>query len=375
MAKDYYAVLGVSRSASQEDIKQAYRKLSKELHPDKHPSTGLPAGRQGSGQAKIEAEKKFKEVNEAYEVLGNPDKRKRYDQFGEAGTQQGFGGGGGSTGGPFGGFDFSGFTGGGSGGFADMFESFFNGGSGATRAERSADLETEVEVALADVVNDQEMTLNLKKQISCEECSGSGAEKGAALITCRECAGTGQVTRVAQSFFGQIQQRTVCPRCRGSGNVPERPCKHCKGEGRLAGKAAVHVKIPAGIADGQTLRLRGQGDAGRQGQPSGDLYVRVRVREDARFERENEHTRSTLTLLALDAILGTEIPVETPQGRVTLKIPEGTQPGQVFRMKGKGLPVLNGSRIGDHYIEVNVEIPKKLSREERKILEEWKKIR
>ncbi|MBI3331506.1 molecular chaperone DnaJ [Candidatus Peregrinibacteria bacterium] len=359
MAKDYYSVLGLSKDASQDDIKKAYRQLSKELHPDKHPSTG-------SVQAKKDAESKFKEVNEAYEVLSNPEKKQMYDQFGTADKQQaGFGAGG------FGGFDFSGFSGQGSP-FGDIFESFFGGGRGGPREEKGTDLEVEITIDFADVVTGATKKLSLRRQRACETCKGSGAKPGSKVVTCSECGGTGQVTRSAQSFFGTIQQRFVCPRCKGSGKVPEEPCGTCKGEGRVSETSTIEVKVPSGIHDGQTLRLRGEGDAGRTGTAAGDLYVHIRVRPDPRFERDGDDIRTETPLSAVDAILGTEIPIETVHGAVTLKIPEGTQPHQIFRLKGKGLPVLNSSRFGDHYVTVDVEIPKKLSRAERKLVEEWK---
>ena len=358
MAKDFYAVLGLSKSASSEDIKKAYRTLSKELHPDKH-------------KGEKEAERKFKEVNEAYEVLGNPEKKKRYDQFGSAdGMGGGFGGGGN------GGFDFSGFQN--AGGFGDIFESFFGGGggsAGAGREERGADKEIELTIHFADVVTGLQQKISLRRLRTCATCKGSGAQPQSKVVTCQECSGTGQITRSAQSFFGTIQQRFVCPKCRGAGRIPESPCGTCRGEGRVGDTSEVEVNIPSGIDDGQTLRLRGEGDAGRAGTHAGDLYVHIRVRPDPRFERDGSDVRSVSSLPALDAILGVELSVETVHGPVTLKIPDGTQPDQVFRLKGKGLPVLHSQKTGDHYVTVRVEIPKKLSHEERKILEEWNKVR
>lgn len=354
MAKDFYAVLGLSKHASADDIKKAYRQMSKESHPDKH-------------KGDKEAERKFKEVNEAYEVLGNPEKKKRYDQFGTADAGAGFGGGNG-------GFDFSGFQ---SGGFGDIFESFFggSGGRGAAHEERGGDKEIELTINFADVVTGLAQKISLRRLRACANCKGSGAEPGTKVVTCSECSGTGQVTRSAQSFFGTIQQRFVCPKCQGSGRIPESPCRTCKGEGRVQETSEVEVRIPAGIDHGQTLRLRGEGDAGRTGTAAGDLFVHIRVRPDPHFERDGDDVRMVAPLSALDAILGTELSVETVHGPVTLRIPEGTQPDQVFRLKGKGLPILQTSRMGDHYVTVRVEIPKKVSREERKLLEEWRKMK
>ena len=356
MAKNYYDILGLQKNASPDDIKQAYRKISKELHPDKHKGDKA-------------AEQKFKEVNEAYEVLGNAKKKQQYDQFGTTGNGQGgFQGGQG-----FGGFDFSGFTEGGN--FSDIFESFFGGArAGAQREERGGDREMNLSIELSDVLKGVTKTVRVERNRSCETCGGSGAEKGSELMRCTECGGTGQVEQQTQSFFGMIRQRFVCPKCRGSGKVPEKPCKECKGEGRKPVQEDLRIDVPAGIEDGQSLRLRGEGDAGRQGKSAGDLYVHVHVKEDQRFVREGTDVRTTATISAVDAILGTEIDVETLQGFVRLRIPEGTQPNQVFRLKSKGLPLLNSSRMGDHYVTVEVEIPKKLSRAERKILEEWKSL-
>jgi molecular chaperone DnaJ len=373
MAKDYYATLGLSRGASQDDIKKAYRRLSKEHHPDKH-------------KGDKSAEHRFKEVNEAYEVLSNPKKKQMYDQFGEAGVKGGAGGFGGfGAGGAgaqgFNGFDFSAFTGD-LGSFASIFDSFFGGegrgpagGRAGNQQERGSDREVEVRISFDDVVKGAQETVTFTALRTCPTCSGSGAEQGSNIITCPECQGTGQITRVRNSFLGAIQERRVCPRCGGAGKIPERQCRTCNGAGRVSENVEVQVRIPAGIHDGQTLRLRGEGDSGPRGAPAGDLYVHVHVRPDRRFERDGDDIRSTVTVSVLDAIAGAEIPVETVHGTATVKIPAGTQPNEVFRLKGKGLPVLNTHRVGDQYVTVNVEIPKKLSREERRLLDEWKRLR
>jgi molecular chaperone DnaJ len=358
MAKDYYQILGLSRGASADDVKKAYRKLSKELHPDRNPGNA-------------EAERKFKEVNQAYEVLSNPQKKQSYDQFGEAGANAGAGG--------FGGFDFSGFSGGQAFDMSDLFESFFGGRGGraerAREEQKGEDREVMVDIDLADVVNGKRLTVNMRRLRPCDRCTGNGAEPGSSLVSCGECGGTGQVTKTARSLFGVVQQTAICPRCSGSGKVPEKACTKCSGEGRRAEDAAITVDVPAGIDDGQTLRLRGEGDAGRRGAAAGDLYVHVRVRADSRFMREGVDIRSVLSILVVDAILGTEISVDTVHGPVSLNIPDGTQPGQIMRIKGKGLPELNSRHVGDHYVTVNVEVPKKLSRAERKIVEEWRQAR
>lgn len=359
--KDLYAILGVTRGASKEDIKRAYRTLSKELHPDRN-------------KGNKEKEQRFKEVNEAYEVLSDEKKRAMYDQFGTTG---GPGGGGGPGTGPFGGFNFSGFNVEDLGGFGDIFETFFGGAGGkkGRRSERGRDLQVEAELSFAEVVTGIERSLTLERQRACETCGGSGAEEGTKLTDCRECGGTGEVTRVNQSFFGMLRQATVCPTCGGAGKIHEKPCRACGGDGRTRQRGSVKMHIPAGVQDGQTLRVRGEGEAGIKGSGTGDLYVIVRVRPDPKFERDGDDIRSVADIPVTDALLGTEIPIETVHGSITLKIPAGTQPGQVFRLKGKGMPVLNSSHSGDHYVTVNVEIPSRLSRAEQKLVEEWRKMR
>lgn len=337
-------------------MKKAYRKLSKEWHPDKH-------------KGDKDAESKFKEINEAYETLNDPEKKRMYDQFGRTS---------GSPGGGAGGFDFSGFQGGfgDMGDIGDLFENFFSGGRGGGRRNaRGADRTVAVEIDLKDVLEKKTIRFRLSRVRACGTCEGSGAAKGAKTVTCSTCGGTGQVTRVAQTMFGQVQQRGVCGTCNGGGTVPETPCPTCKGDGREQRTEDVSVDIPAGIDDGQQLRLTGQGDAGLRGQPAGDLYVTVRVKPDRRFEREGADLRSSAKVPVVDAILGAQLEVETIQGTVTVTLPAGTQPGQVLRLKGKGLPELNRGRHGDHYVEVVIEVPTKLSKQEKKILEEWKKER
>lgn len=330
--------------------------MSKKWHPDKH-------------KGDKSAESKFKEINEAYEVLGNAKKKQSYDQFGTAG----------GSGGGQGGFDFSGFNGGDFGDLGSIFETFFSGaqrgGQGARRQrERGNDLQTEVTIDFAESVSGVQKKISLRRLRTCQHCSGSGAEPGTAVKDCPDCNGTGQVTRTAQSFFGTIQQSYVCQTCGGRGKIPEKPCTKCRGEGRTGDSSDLTIDIPAGIHDGQTLRVSGQGEAGPHGAAAGDLYVGIRVKQDKRFERENDDIHTSLTLSVTDAILGTQVDVDTVQGRVSLKIPEGTQPGQVFRIKGKGMPVLNTGRFGDHFVKVEVEIPKKLSKKERKLVEELKEL-
>jgi molecular chaperone DnaJ len=361
MAKDLYAILGLSKGASADEIKRAYRQKSKEWHPDKH-------------KGDKSAEDKFKEINEAYEVLGDAQKKQTYDQFGRTGNEPGGGPG-------AGGFDFSGFNAGNGGGFGDigdLFENFFSGGGRGRTQDKNqgADLQMDITIVLKDVLTGVQHPVEVRRMNPCDACDGNGAEPGSKIVQCATCGGTGQVTRTVNSFFGQIQQRAVCSACNGAGNMPEKKCHKCRGDGRVQDKVRVTIDIPAGIDDGQTLRIRGQGEAGRRGATAGDLFVRVRVRPDPRFQREGIDVRSSVAVSAIDAILGGTVDVDTVHGTSTLTIPEGTQPAQIFRIKGKGFPELGrNGHIGDHYVTVNVEIPKKLSRAEKKILEEWRKER
>ncbi len=356
MPSDFYATLGLSRDASPEDIKKAYRRLSKELHPDKH------KGDKGR-------EQKFKEINEAYETLADPDKRRMYDQFGKTGP-----GGAGS-----GGFDFSGFAGARPedfGGFGDLFENFF-GGRGqkaGKRQERGRDLEVRVRISFMESVAGIRKTLSVERLVACTDCSGTGAAKGSSLTSCSDCGGTGQISRTTQSFFGAIRQSVLCSKCNGSGKIPEKKCSKCDGEGRFLHKEDIGMDIPAGIDDGQTVRLRGYGEAGRSGSPAGDLFVHVNVAPDPRFTRNGDDVHGAIQISVPDAALGADIQVDTVHGQVSLRIPAGTQSGQVLRMRGKGMPMLQSKSHGDHYVTVEVKIPAKLSRDERKILEEWRKI-
>ncbi len=356
MAKDFYNILGVSRSASESEIKQAYRKLSRELHPDKH-------------KGDKDKEAKFKEVNEAYEVLSDAKKKQAYDRFGSADGQS-FGGGGG-----FGGFDPSQFSG---GDFSDLFESFFGGAGGGRRQRadtRGRNAEVVVSISFMESVSGADQEIALKAFTTCIECTGSGAAHGSHLVECKECGGTGAVQRTAQSLFGAIRQSVLCTDCKGTGKIPEKPCKKCSGDGRILEKRTVNVHIPAGIDDGQTLRLTGQGEAGQRGAASGDLLVRVQVKPDARFQRDGDDIRSSLSLSAIDATLGTDVSVETVHGEVTMHVPAGTQPSQIMRLKGKGMPVVNSSKVGDHFVTIDIVIPTKLSRHQRQLYEEVKKAK
>lgn len=356
--KNPYDTLGVSPSASPEELKAAYRKMSKEWHPDKHKGDKA-------------AEERFKEINRAYELLSDPQKKSQYDRFGSAGESGGFGGG-------AGGFDFSGFNFNGQGApdLEDLFGSFFGGGGRRQRTEsKGQDLETHVDITLAEVLTGVERSLRLTRLMACDICGGNGSAEGKDMLTCDECGGTGSVTKQSSSFFGVIEQRVLCSRCGGSGKVPKHPCSACSGEGRKQRDDTLLIRIPAGVQDGQTLRVQGGGGAGRRGAQAGDLFVHVRVQGDRRFTRDGDDIHTPVTLHVLQALLGDEIDVETLHGTVRLKVPEATQSGQVMRIKGKGLPSLSSGRMGDHHVHVTVDIPKKLSKAERKLLEEWRGMR
>lgn len=355
MSKDFYSVLGLSRDASESDIKKAYRQMSKKWHPDKH-------------KGDKDAEQKFKEINEAYEVLGNAKRKQQYDQFGTTGGPGGPGGG-------FGGFDFSGFQQGDFNGFGDIFESFFGGGAGGRRRKpdnRGADLQVRLTITFAESVSGVQKEIALDKEAACETCSGTGATPGTDMKQCDQCGGTGQVTHTANSLFGTIQQTVVCDQCAGAGQKPEKPCGTCGGHGRHHQKTQVTIEVPAGIDDGQTLRITGQGAAGKQGAVAGDLFVIVQVQQDRRFVREGDDIRSTIEVPMMDAVLGAEVEVETVDGSTTMKVPAGLQPGQVMRLKNMGMPVVNTSRRGDHFVTVQVVIPRKLSRDQKRLAEEWR---
>lgn len=355
--KDYYEILGVNKNASVDEIKKAYRKLALKYHPDK-------------GGTK-EDETKFKEINEAYQILSDPQKRKQYDQFGHAGPT-----------GPAGEYNWSDFAGGGFntggfnvnfedlGGIGDIFGDMFGGGR-TRRTRKGADLETETTIDFADVVGGVEKEIVLDKYYECDKCKGSGAEPGTKVETCKICGGSGQVKKARQTMFGTFAQVVTCDECQGTGKVPEKKCTKCQGVGRVKERRGIKVKIPAGIEDGQTIKLSGKGEAGPVGVPSGDLYLRIRVRPDKRFERNGSDVSSTAEISFPEAALGTTISVETVTGRVKLKIPGGTQSGKTFKLSGKGLPVLHSGRYGDHLVTIQVKTPTRLSRKQKKLLEEF----
>ncbi len=356
--RDYYEVLGVSRSASAEEIKKAYRRLARQHHPDVNPNNS-------------EADNLFKEINEAYEVLGDPEKRGTYDRFGHEGLNMG-------AGHPGSGFGFEGF--GDMGGFGDIFDMFFGGGGarGETRrrsvGEPGSDLRYDLTLTLEEVATGAEKTIRLSRFESCESCEGSGASPGSAPEVCRHCQGAGQVRHSQQTILGAISSVVTCAVCRGRGFIITDPCRVCGGEGRVRNTSERSVNIPAGIEDGMRIRLRGEGDAGARGGPSGDLYVVTYVKPHDVFVRHGDDLACEIPINFVQAALGDRIEVPTISGEPeTLHIPHGTQPGASFRLDGKGLPNMNNGRRGDQHVVVRVEVPKRLSAEQKKLLAEFAK--
>jgi molecular chaperone DnaJ len=362
MAKrDYYEVLGVSKSASADEIKKAFRKMAVQYHPDK----------EGGDEAK------FKEANEAYEVLKDAQKRQRYDQFGHAGVG-GAGGGSQAGGNPFGGgFDFNGqgfnfdF---GDGGLGDIFGSFFGGGQrggqGQQQAQRGRDIQVNVTLDFEEAVFGVERDLSVALEDICVHCKGTGAEPGYELKTCPTCKGAGQQMRTMNTMFGTIQQAVICPTCEGKGKVPEKACSVCKSKGTTRQEQSIKVKIPAGVDDGATIRLTGRGEAVAGGQ-KGDLYVGLRVKAHKKFTREGDLILSEEHISMTAAALGTEIDVDTVDGSVRMKIPAGTQSGTDFKLSGHGVPHLREQTRGAHIVSVIVDTPKKLSRKQRELLQQF----
>jgi molecular chaperone DnaJ len=329
-------------------------------HPDK-----------GGGK---ESEEKFKEVNEAYQVLSDPEKRKGYDQFGHNNPFDAGANGGGYQ--QYGGFNGQGFDINFEdlGGFGDIFETFFGGGAGtkARRKTKGHDVEAEIRINFEEAVFGTEKDFKLLKMVKCDACGGSGGEKGE-MKTCPGCHGSGQIQEQARTIFGTFAQTVTCPECKGTGKVPEKICKKCNANGRVKDQETIKVKIPAGIDNGQTIRLSGMGEAGERGADNGDLYLRVNVAADRRFTREGQNILNEAQISFPQAALGTNLDIETLDGKVTLKIPAGTQSGKVFKLTGKGVPTLNGSRRGDQLVTVTVKTPTNLSRKQRQILEQFDK--
>jgi molecular chaperone DnaJ len=351
MPRDYYEVLGVGRGADETEIKRAFRRLARELHPD-------------TNSEDPRAEEKFKEAAEAYEVLADADRRRQYDAYGHEGLRSG-------------GYapNFEGF-----GSVSDLFSAFFGSGGfetafGTGRGQRGgqvqgADVVVAVAIDLGQAARGETVEVSYEADVRCEHCHGNGAEPGTPIVTCPRCHGSGQLQAVSRTAFGQLVRTALCDRCGGDGRVPEQPCSVCSGDGKVTEDRTLGVQIPAGIADGQRIRLSGRGHAGERGGPNGDLYVVVRVREDERFVRDQEDLHTVIDVPAPLAALGTTVQVPSLDGDLPVEIPAGTQPGETITLRSRGLPPIGRGRTGDLHVHVNVVIPRRLSREQRDLLEQ-----
>lgn len=350
--RDYYEVLGLNKGASDDEIKKAYRQSVKKYHPDLHP-----------GDA--DCEEKMKEVNEAYEVLSDKDKKARYDQFGHAGVDPNYGAGAGG-GSPFGGgIDID-----------DIFSSFF-GGFGGRRSQsanapaRGSDVETNVTITFEEAAKGCKKTISYNSVSTCDECHGTGAQAGSQPKTCSACGGSGRVTINQRTPFGVVQTQRSCDACHGKGKIIDNPCRKCSGTGRQRKSRTVDVTVPAGIKDGQILNVSGRGNAGYNGGPAGDLHVYINVRSHSLFERRGDDVWCDLPITFAQAVLGSEVTVPTLDGKVSYTIHEGTQPGDVFKFKGRGIPHLGGRGKGDQYVRVVVEIPKNLNNKQKDLVRQF----
>jgi molecular chaperone DnaJ len=357
---DYYELLGVSKSASADELKKAYRKMAMQYHPDKN-------------QGDAAAEKKFKEISEAYDVLKDPDKKAAYDRYGHAAFENGAGGGGGR-----GGFDF----GGGAGGFSDIFDDLFSEFTGARRGastsgasqqaakQRGSDLRYNMRISLEEAFNGKKQDITITTSVTCDSCEGSGGEKGSKPVTCPTCAGRGSV-RAQQGFF-TIER--PCHTCQGTGKIIENPCRKCAGSGTVRKDRTLAVTIPAGVEEGTRIRLSGEGEAGYRGGPSGDLYIFLSVTSHPLFRRENADIHCTVPITFTTAALGGSVEVPTIEGsRVKVTVPEGTQNGHQFRLRGKGMSILRSKSRGDMFVHARVETPINLSKKQKELLEEFAK--
>ncbi len=357
--RDYYEVLGVQKGATEEEIKKAYKKMARKYHPDLNPGDK-------------DAEEKFKEVNEAYEVLSDSEKKARYDQFGFAGVDPNFGAGTGGWGGGAGGagFDF--------GDLGDIFGSFFGGGFGGGQARRNPNapqrgesIRMNLTISFEEAAFGCEKELELDRYESCETCRGSGAAPGTSPETCPDCGGSGVVQTRRQTPMGVFASTAPCSRCGGRGKIIKEPCKDCRGSGMVRRRRKIQASVPAGIDNGQTISIRGQGHAGKNGGPAGDLLVTITVRPHELFRREGTSVLCEAPITFTQAVLGAELEIPTIDGKVKYDIPEGTQSGTTFRLKGKGIPALNGRGRGDQYVTVYIETPRNLNREQKEALKKF----
>lgn len=355
--RDYYEVLGLQKGASDDEIKRAYRKLAKQYHPDLNPDSP-------------EAEAKFKEVNEANDVLSDPSKRAKYDQFGHAGIDPSYGGGAGSYGGGFGGFGGGGID------LGDIFDSFFGGGMGGSRSsnpnapKRGSDIAISLDISFMEACKGVAHEIEITRAEKCDSCNGSGAKAGTTAKTCPECHGQGSVRVQQRSILGMMTSTRPCSRCSGKGKIIETPCPTCNGQGRMQKRKKVTINVPAGIDDGQTLCMRGEGNIGTNGGQRGDLNARISVRKDPIFERKGFDIWTEVPITYTQAALGATLTVPTIDGNVTYNIPEGTQPDTVFRLKGKGVQRLQREGRGDQMVKVQLEVPKKLTKQQKEYLQQ-----
>jgi molecular chaperone DnaJ len=346
--RDYYELLGVPRDADEQTLKKAFRRLARQLHPDV--------------STEADAEARFREVTEAYEVLSNSETRALYDRYGHAGLRSG-------------GFQPTNFD---MGGLSDLFAAFFGddlfGGGRGGRSQRGADVGAEIAIELVDAARGTTVAVPFEVAVTCARCAGNGVEPGTTPIRCDRCGGTGRLQQVSRSVFGEFVRTAACPTCQGRGEIVEHPCTECDGAGRTLERRELDVDVPAGIHDGQRIRVSGEGHAGALGGRSGDVYVLVRVKSDPRFVREGNDIYTQVDLTIVQAALGATLPVETLEGPIELELQPGVQPGEVRVLKGKGMPVLQGFGRGDQRVLVNVSVPRRLSEEQRRLLEEFDAI-
>lgn len=350
--RDYYEVLGVDKGVNDDDLKKAYRKAAKKYHPDLHPGDK-------------DAEAKFKEVNEAYEVLSNPDKRQRYDAYGHAGVDPNFGAGGGAGG--FGGFDFGDI-------FGDIFGGGFGGFGGGSRRNgpvRGNDVRQVVDITFEEAVFGCKKKINITKQDTCSTCKGTGAKPGTSAVTCSKCGGSGQVRNQVRTPLGFMTNIGTCPDCRGTGKIINDPCRDCRGTGKVRKNVTVEISIPAGADNGITMQISGKGEPGERGGPAGDLLVTIRVRPHKLFKRDNTSLYLDMPITFVQAALGATVQVPTLDGTVEYDIPEGTQSETVFKLRGKGVPEIHGRGRGDLFVKVKVEVPTNLTAKQKEILQEF----